>query len=338
MTNNLNGQQVDIRRVAVVGSGLAGLSAAILLKQQSYSVAVFEKSRGPGGRLAAKRVAGGSVDIGAQYFTIRNPEFRAFLEKNAGNECFGPWNGRLGFQQPDGGWQPFPEEARHVGIPRMTAISRALASNIDLQAEVRIDTMARKDNEWFLTDTSSQCHGPFDQVIVTAPPAQARDLLANSQLADLAATLDAPVSAIQPCWALAVHFETAAEMKFEGMRPHSGVLSWIANNSSKPGRQAPGQWWVLHATSQWSAEQVETPADEVTDAMLDAFREVTGCTAKPDETVAHRWLYARSEGGTHPDCLWFPAEGIGLAGDWLSGGRVEGAFDSARALVTTMTR
>ncbi|MEQ9547730.1 MAG: FAD-dependent oxidoreductase [Marinobacter sp.] len=338
MSNYQNNQCTDIRRVAVVGSGLAGLSAAILLKQQNYSVTVFEKSRGPGGRLAAKRVTGGSVDMGAQYFTIRNPEFRVFLEKNAGNECFGPWQGRLGFQQPDGCWQPFPDEARFVGIPRMTAISRALSSNIDLQQEVRIETMARKDNEWFLTDASSRRYGPFDQVVVTAPPAQARDLLADSHLMDLASTLDEPVSAIQPCWALAVHFESASDVEFEGMRPHNDILSWIANNSSKPGREGQGQWWVLHATSQWSAEHVETSTDRVTDTMLSAFREITGSTALPDETTAHRWLYARSEGDGRSGCLWFPEEGIGLAGDWLSGGRVEGAFDSARALVTTMTR
>jgi len=84
MTNHQNSQCLDIRRIAVVGSGVAGLSAAILLEQKNHSVTVFEKSRGPGGRLAAKRVTGGSADIGAQYFTIRNPEFRTFLRKMQG--------------------------------------------------------------------------------------------------------------------------------------------------------------------------------------------------------------------------------------------------------------
>ncbi|WP_417531949.1 NAD(P)/FAD-dependent oxidoreductase [Marinobacter lipolyticus] len=338
MTNHQNSQCLDIRRIAVVGSGVAGLSAAILLEQQNHSVTVFEKSRGPGGRLAAKRVTGGSADIGAQYFTIRNPEFRTFLEKNAGNDCFGPWQGRFGFQHPDGHWQAFPAETRYVGIPRMTAISRALASDIDVRAEVRIDTMARKDRMWHLTDTFSRHYGPFDQVIVTAPPAQARDLFTNSGLMNLASALDGAVPAVQPCWAVAVHFESAPGAEFEGMRPHNGVLSWLANNSSKPGREDHGQWWVLHATSQWSAEHVETHADQVIDVMLDAFREITGFDAMPDETVPHRWLYARSDGDDHPGCLWFPAEGIGLAGDWLSGGRVEGAFDSACELVRTMNQ
>ncbi|MFL1453724.1 NAD(P)/FAD-dependent oxidoreductase [Marinobacter sp. GN3S48] len=338
MKNDQINQCPNIRRIAVVGSGLAGLSAAILLKQQNHQVTVFEKSRGPGGRLAAKRVTGGSADIGAQYFTIRNPDFRAFLERYAGPDSFGPWPGRLGFQQSDGYWQSFPDEPRYVGIPRMTAVSRALASSVDVRAEVRIATMAREDSGWFLTDTTAQRHGPFDQIILTAPPAQARDLLAASGLQELAQSLDGAVAAMQPCWALAAHFKAAPYDVFEGLRPDNNVLSWVANNSSKPGREGEGQWWVLHATSQWSAANVDTPPAEVIATMLEAFRTVTGTDLSPDETVAHRWLYARSDSNEQPGCLWFPGEGIGLAGDWLCGGRVEGAFDSASALVRRMTR
>lgn len=338
MMKDQNNQCSNIRRIAVVGSGLAGLSAAILLKQHNHRLTVFEKSRGPGGRLAAKRIAGGSADIGAQYFTIRNPDFRAFLKRHAGKDSFGCWPARLGYQQSDGHWQPFPDEPRFVGIPRMTAVSRALASNVDAQAEVRIATMAREERGWFLTDTAAQCHGPFDQVVLTAPPAQARDILAGSGLQNLAQSLDGAVAAMQPCWALAAHFKVPPYEAFDGLRPNNDVLSWVANNSSKPGREDEGQWWVLHATSQWSAANVETPADEVVATMLAAFRAVTGTDLTPDETVAHRWLYARSDSSDQPGCLWFPEEGIGLAGDWLCGGRVEGAFDSASALVENMTR
>ena len=56
----------------------------------------------------------------------------------------------------------------------------------------------------------------------------------------------------------------------------------------------------------------------------------------PDEMLSHRWLYARSDGGGQPGHLWFEENGIGLAGDWLSGGRVEGAFNSATGLVQAM--
>src|SRR5690554_4761629 len=88
----------SIRSIAVIGSGLAGLTAAILLGDSGHNVRVFEKSRGPGGRLASKRVANGSADIGAQYFTSRNPGFTRFLDRWAGPESYQIWNARFGYQ------------------------------------------------------------------------------------------------------------------------------------------------------------------------------------------------------------------------------------------------
>ena len=53
------------------------------------------------------------------------------------------------------------------------------------------------------------------------------------------------------------------------------------------------------------------------------------------ETLTHRWLYARSDAGGEPQLghLWFASEQLGLAGDWLAGGRIEGAYNSAVGLV-----
>ncbi|MEX2475598.1 NAD(P)/FAD-dependent oxidoreductase [Marinobacter sp.] len=337
--NNRKFQYPDVRQVAVVGSGVAGLCTARLLMEQGASVTLFEKSRGPGGRLAAKRVTGGSADMGAQYFTIRSPAFQDFLARFAGEGSFARWDARLGFQAPDGHWQTFPHEPRYVGVPRMTAISRALSDGLDIRAQTRITTMARNDRCWTLTDTDGQDFGPFDEVVITAPPAQTRDLLADSNLAALAEHLRGPVSAILPCWAVAAYFNEPPYSEFDGMRPNDEILYWVANNTSKPGRSEQGQWWVLHATPDWSAANENTPPDAVVDAMVAAFRALTGTASEPLETLAHRWLYARSVGSDasgKPGCLWYPEEGVGLAGDWLSGGRVEGAYLSAEALVREM--
>lgn len=325
-----------IRRIAIVGSGLAGLTAAIQLQGRGHDVTVFEKSRGPGGRLAAKRVTGGSADMGAQYFTSRNPEFLPFLRKYAGSDSFGPWAGRLGFQTETGKWESFPEETRYVGIPRMTAITRALSTHARLVSETRVARLARNDQSWSLFATSGANLGDFDAVIITAPPAQARELLADSGLDELASQLDDPVSRVLPCWAVAAHFPVSPWVHHEGMRCQHPALFWVANNSSKPGREDAGEWWVLHASPAWTEEHVDAPAEEVADKLLAAFRETTGFDSGPDEVITHRWLYARSEGGDQPGHLWFADARIGLAGDWLSGGRVEGAFDSACGLVAEL--
>lgn len=333
---NQTDQLPVIRRIAVVGSGLAGLTAALLLQEHNRSVTVFEKSRGPGGRMAAKRVPGGSADIGAQYFTVRNPAFSEFLRHHAGEGSFGPWPGRFGYQNTEGQWEPFPQEERYVGIPRMTAITRGLSEAVGVQAQTRIERLVRQELEWTLLDTDGECHGPFDAVIVTAPPAQARDLFSSSGLQSLADELEGPVGHVQPCWAVAAHFSQPLNQPYEAMRCQDPALNWIANNSSKPGREDSGQWWVLHANSEWSRENENTPAEQVGDRMVEAFQRVTGISVEPDERVSHRWLYAKSSSTDQPGFRWFDAQRVGLAGDWLSGGRVEGAFNSASSLVKYM--
>ncbi|WP_298447168.1 FAD-dependent oxidoreductase [uncultured Marinobacter sp.] len=329
----------DIRRIAIIGSGLAGLTAAIKLKQQGHDVTVFEKSRGPGGRLAAKRVADGSADVGAQYFTARNPEFLPFLTEFAGNNSFSTWDGHFGFQDKQGEWQSFPDEPRYVGTPRMTAISRALAAHVNVVTETRIEQLTRKEGRWLLSDTDGAQVGQFDRVVITAPPAQARDLLVQSDLPELAAQLDDAVSRVLPCWAVAARFEEDPWPRHVGMRCDHPALYWVANNSSKPGRenadsQDKSVWWVLHANADWTEQNVDATPEQVTAGLVTAFRELTRTDATVTDSVAHRWLYARSEGGANPGHLWFEEQGIGLAGDWLCGGRVEGAFDSACSLVS----
>lgn len=285
--------------------------------------------------MASKRVAGGSVDIGAQYFTVRNPAFLNFLDRHA-QGSFGPWAGRFGYQTTAGQWEAFPEAVRYVGIPRMTAITRSLSRGLDVKAQTRIESLARNGRQWVLSDTDGGTHGPFDAVIITAPPAQTRDLFTNSGLTALAGDMEESVSHVQPCWATAVYYKQSLEQSNVAMRCQDPVLDWVANNTSKPARNDAGQWWVLHASPQWSGENENTPADVVSASMVEAFQRVTGITAEPDELVSHRWLYAKSSSTTTPGYRWFGEQGIGLAGDWLSGGRVEGAFDSASGLVAHM--
>ncbi|MDI9245441.1 FAD-dependent oxidoreductase [Marinobacter sp. CHS3-4] len=330
----------DVRSVAVIGSGMAGLCAGILLKEKGCEVTVFEKSRGPGGRLASKRVEGGSADIGAQYFTVRSPGFSQFLERYAGTDTYQPWQGRFGYQKGENHWEAFPEEDRYVGVPRMTAISRALSAHVDVLAQTRIHSFNRStdSNRWSLVTTEGENHGPYDAVIVTAPPAQTMELLANSNLPALAAEMEKPVQHVQPCWAVAAHFAESPFAHYDGMRPMSEILSWVANNSSKPGRDDVGQWWVLHGAPEWSHANEQTPADEVARQMVSEFRAITGTELEPDGLVPHRWLYAKSSATETPGYRWFDDERIGLAGDWLDGGRVEGAFNSASSLIEALSR
>ena len=66
--------------ILVVGAGLAGLMAAQTLQHQGRRVVVVDKGHSVGGRLATRRIGPGRADYGAQFFTIRSPEFQTLAE------------------------------------------------------------------------------------------------------------------------------------------------------------------------------------------------------------------------------------------------------------------
>ena len=67
------------KTIAIVGAGLAGLSCAARLKELGHHVELFEKSRGPAGRMSTKRGEDWAADHGAQYFTARDPLFLSLI-------------------------------------------------------------------------------------------------------------------------------------------------------------------------------------------------------------------------------------------------------------------
>ena len=61
--------------IAIIGTGIAGLSAAHALLDAGQEVQLFDKGHGSGGRMASKRSDAGALDLGAQYFTARDRRF-----------------------------------------------------------------------------------------------------------------------------------------------------------------------------------------------------------------------------------------------------------------------
>jgi 1-hydroxycarotenoid 3,4-desaturase len=58
-------------RVAVIGAGIAGLTAAVDLARNGCDVVVFERAPVPGGKLREVHVAGAGMDAGPTVFTLR---------------------------------------------------------------------------------------------------------------------------------------------------------------------------------------------------------------------------------------------------------------------------
>ena len=75
---------------------------------------------------------------------------------------------------------------------------------------------------------------------------------------------------------------------------------------------------------------IDFDAETVAPILLEAFKALGG--ALPQAWSAHRWRYAITDSAVDGGCVWHAADGLGLCGDWLNGGRVEGAWLSGRAV------
>ena len=131
------------------------------------------------------------------------------------------------------------------------------------------------------------------------------------------------------CWALMLQFDHALDLSFDAAFVNSGPLRWLARNSSKPAR-AGAESWLLHAEAEWSEQHLEQPAEAVAALLLQAFAALGG--PPPARWTAHRWRYADTAPPLTAGCAWSAEAGLGLCGDWLHGGKVEGAWLSGRRL------
>jgi len=315
--------------VAVIGAGIAGLVCAGALTGHGLAVTVFDKGRAPGGRISTRREGGVAFDHGAQFFAARDPAFRSALSGWSAAGVAVRWEGRVVELDGPGLVVDTQAEERWVPAPSSSALARYLADGLRLELGNRVVAVERRHDGWYLARENEGWAGPFAIVLSTVPMPQAVPLL-SSALPALAEQL-ARVR-IQPCWAVCVAPPERLPIDWDAAFVGSGSLAWICRNSAKPGRD-PAEAWVLHGSAGWSAEHLEAEPAAVVGALAQAFGEITGCALDPEwPAIAHRWRFARTGRPLGQPCLFDAETGIGLAGDWCVGARIEAAFLSGSAL------
>jgi hypothetical protein len=325
--------------IAIVGAGIAGLGAARTLRAAGREVRLFDKGRSAGGRVAVRRRERWQFDHGAQFATARTAAFAEALAplQRAGQVVRWPGPFRTLVDGRFGG-DPRPGAERWVGVPGMSALARGLADGLSIATEVRIESLQRGADGWWLGGVAAgggavMREGPFAAVLLTLPPPQAQALLAASGLGGpVAAAAGKLASALQPCLAGLVAFAELVAGAEGGLFVTDDVLSWTAHDGGKPGR-AGAATYVLHATAAWSLQHFDhDPAANAAALVAALARVLRRELPAVVHAEAHRWRYALATGdGVPGGCVVDRELGLALAGDSLVGGRVEGAFDSGAA-------
>ncbi|KZZ46253.1 hypothetical protein A3759_07210 [Thalassolituus sp. HI0120] len=318
--------------IAIVGAGMAGLSALQRLKEHGHQVTIFDKSRGSGGRLATKKVGDASWDMGAQFMRSHDEGFKQALLQWQQEGWIQHWDFQPHLINDEGIHESPDDVERYVGVSRMTALSRKLLACADqFHASTRIAQCRRSDQSWHLEDDMGNQFDGFDGLIINTPPLQAQPLLQDIA-PELAAQCDVD---LMPTFTLLLAFDqrlsNATANDIKGAFVKHPIIDWVSQNSSKPERDQNLTTWVVHADHDWTRTHSEAPRDGIQQQMLDAFFEVMQSDViTPTESWLHRWLYAIAEQPLHKGALVDEQQQLAVCGDWVDRGAVEGAWLSGQ--------
>ncbi len=316
---------------------MAGLSCAHALVQAGHTVHVFDKSRGPSGRMSTRRAEDAhgpwQCDHGAQYFTARDPAFRAEVARWQQAGVAALWDARLASFDGSTWTTPTTPVERFVGTPRMTSPAAWQVQSLGVDAlaqwQTTVQRLDRTEDGWAITSAEHGLHSQrYGAVLLAVPAPQAVPLLAPVAPAGAALAASARM---RGSWAVMLRYAAPVHMPWDGAFINAGPLRWVARDSSKPGRTG-AETWLLHASPAWSDAHIEDSAESVTAVLVAAFAGLGG--PAPLAATAHRWRYADTEPALTLGSWWDASLRLGLCGDWLHGGKVEGAWLSGQALAT----
>lgn len=316
-------------RVGIVGAGIAGLACAGGLVRLGHEVVLFDKGRGPGGRMSTRRIetspygtahvdhgspsyGTAHFDHGAQYFTVRDSQFGAQVDSWIAAGVVAPW--------------PAAGDDAYVGLPAMNAPVRALAGRHVVHWSALVTSLEHRGPGWRLSvEGAPEVGGIHDvDLAVIAIPAEQAAALLTDVAAEPAARARAAIS--EPCWTAMLAFPQPVAVHADCWRGAAeGVVGWACRNNAKPGRTGP-ESWVVQASPSWSRRHLDADRGSVAADLAAALaRETEVQLPDPIATAAHLWRFARcAPGGA--GVIYDHGRRLGLCGDWLIGPRVESAW------------
>lgn len=295
-------------RVAVVGAGLAGIAAARELVAGGHEVVVFEKSRGLGGRLAARRAEGTVLDHGSPVVAAPpGSALRALADHLPVDDAV---------ELPGGlAW-----------ASGATRLPKLLAEGLDVRLGVRLAALRPAAGALELGDEQGNTHGTADAVVVTAPAPQAADLLERGADRDERVRLLRGLGYAPAVMVLAGVTGIADEVP-PVLRPGDGPIAEVRRERAK-GRPAAGgaEPVVARLDPQESARLLDASDADALAVALPALAAALGpAAAAPAWVQVKRWRLAVPVGSLDEEAVSPPGDPVVLAGDTVTGAAFGGA-------------
>jgi len=310
--------------VLVVGAGLTGLMAAHVLQERGLGVTLVDKGRSVGGRLATRRIGPGKADHGAQFFTVRSPEFESWVDGWIADGLVYRWS--TGWS--DGSLVPATADGhpRYAVQGGMNALAKHLARGLDTRVGVRLASVNPDGGGWRSEDEGGRIY-VSQALLLTAPVPQSLALLdaGNVQLEPEDRRLLEPID-YAPCLAGLFQVDGSVHLPEPGALQQPGAaISWISDNQRK-GISPDAAIITVHAGPDFSRRLFDRSDAEALAELEAGLRPFLDQQTVIVEAQLKRWSYALPTVLHSDRCL--VATGLPtlvFAGDAFGGPRIEGA-------------
>ena len=310
----------------VLGSGIAGSTIANLLSKK-YSVHVFDKARGPGGRSSNKRFKNNlSFDHGVQYISPKSKPFIKYIQKLYKNKILKSWDdNHLDFT-----FEKKPLSKKYIGRKANNDLVKYNLKNIKQSFASPIEKINFKKYFWEITLKNKSKH-QFKSLIITCPFPQLKKLARNY--------LDKKILKLkvqmQPNITVMLALKNQKTLPISSIKFNDDILAWVANENSKKRFKSNINLWTLQATLKWSKKTINRYKTDksIMKQLIARFIKLTGFEKnKIIFKRIHGWKYSYNYEKTPYLSIWNKKINLGVCGDWLNGPKVENAWLSANDL------
>ncbi len=328
--------------IAIIGAGMSGLAAAHTLQDAGHTVTLFEKSRGVGGRAAARKRDGFIYDHGAQYFrggSEPSNEWvtKRFLTQDLLDIAKPVWifdgDGHIG--EGDSKQNADPKWSYRSGL---TSLAKRMAEGLDVRLETLVGRIQQRNTGWTIFRADGESLGNFDKLLISIPATQAVGLIegsgfTNEQGKAIIQELDR--AKYNPLISVMLGYKPTPQT-----RPYYALvntdkkhpISWLAWEHEKALERVPEGAGLLIAqmAPDYSRAHRETPQDVL---FQDVAQHVSTLLheqlTEPIFTDVQYWRYALPTEKADADALLAITLPIGLAfcGDAFVGGRAHLALE-----------
>ena len=297
-------------KIIILGAGMSGIACALSL-YKNFDVQIYEKSRGMGGRLCAKRLPQGVFHFGAQFCTANTTAFHNFLnDSNAINFLGSSFDLDTGSN--------IETKNYFVGGDGMHSLLKKYDEVLNIHYNHKAIDLDEKRK---LISFNSGQKISYDILISSLPLPQAREIFQTEIEHD---------AIFSPCLSVGMSINGNHFYEHNAYKNINKDVAWLGSSCFYNSKNK--ETWVLQFSPKASLAMMDNSDFTIQASAENSFKNIVNGEYEIIHSGIFRWKYALCNRSNLKNKFTFISDDSFAIGDWNISPRVESAYISGSAL------